>query len=118
MRALASLAVVAAAVVSAAVMRPSAPAMTPAGMRFELLRPGARSVALAGSFNRWSTASHPLTRMGSRGLWSVVVALPPGEHLFMYVVDEAEWVSPPLAEDYSDDGFGARNGIVLVQEVR
>jgi 1,4-alpha-glucan branching enzyme len=92
--------------------------MTPAGVRFELLRPGARSVALAGSFNRWSTASHPLTRVGSRGLWSVVVALPPGEHLFMYVVDEAEWVSPPLAEDYSDDGFGARNGIVLVQGVQ
>jgi 1,4-alpha-glucan branching enzyme len=97
-------------------MEPVAPAVTPAGVRFVLMRPEAKSVALAGSFNQWSASAHPLTR-GARGAWAVIVALPAGEHLFMYVVDGAQWISPPVAEDYVDDGFGARNAIVVVHEV-
>ena len=57
---------------------PAAPVATPAGVRFVLMQPGARSVALAGSFNQWSATSYPLVRDGSRGLWAVVVPLPPG----------------------------------------
>ena len=89
--------------------------MTPSGVRFVLMNREARSVALAGSFNQWSASSHPLAREGSRGVWTIVVPLPPGEHLFMYVVDGTQWISPPLAEDYVDDGFGAKNGVVVVQ---
>jgi 1,4-alpha-glucan branching enzyme len=92
---------------------PTPPVETPAGVRFVFEHGDARSVALAGSFNQWSISSHPMSRAGSS--WTAVVALPPGEHLFMYVVDGARWISPPLAEDYSDDGFGARNGIVVVR---
>ena len=94
---------------------PAAPVSTPAGVRFVLIHPAARSVALAGSFNQWSATSRPLAREGSRGLWTIVVPLPPGEHLFMYVVDGTQWISPPLAEDYVDDGFGAKNGVVVVR---
>lgn len=97
----------------AGTMRPAPPVGTPAGVRFVLMHPGARSVAVAGSFNRWSPSSHPLARQ--RGAWTGVVTLPPGEHLFMYVVDGAEWVSPPLADYYVDDGFGAKNGVVVVR---
>jgi 1,4-alpha-glucan branching enzyme len=89
--------------------------MTSSGVRFVLMQPDARSVALAGSFNQWSPTSRPLLREGPRGLWAVVVPLPPGEHLFMYVVDGAQWISPPLAEDYVDDGFGSKNGVVVVR---
>ena len=32
----------------------------------------------------------------------------------MSVVD-GKWVSPPFAEDYVDDGFGAKNGMVVVR---
>lgn len=107
-----------AAVVSvscAARIAPAPPVVTPAGVRFVLMHPEARSVALAGSFNQWSASSHPLAREGSRGVWTVVVALSPGEHLFMYLVNGTEWVSPPLAEDYVDDGFGSKNGVVVVR---
>jgi 1,4-alpha-glucan branching enzyme len=99
---------------SCATMVVAPPSVTPSGVRFAMVRPEARSVALAGSFNQWSTASHPLARQDSRGLWSTVVPLPPGEHLFMYVVDGTEWVSP-LADEYVDDGFGSKNGIVVVR---
>ena len=94
---------------------PAAPVVTPDGVRFVLMRSEARSVALAGNFNQWSASSHPLAREKSRGLWTIVVALSPGEHLFMYVVDGTEWISPPFAEDYVDDAFGARNGVVIVR---
>ena len=99
---------------SCASMAPAPPAITPQGVHFAMLRPEARSVALAGSFNQWSTSSHPLVRRNQRGLWTAIVPLPPGEHLFMYVVDGAEWVSP-LADEYADDGFGAKNGVVIVR---
>ena len=46
---------------------------------------------------------------------TIIVPLPPGEHAFMYVVDGAQWMSPPLASDYVDDGFGAKNGVVVVK---
>jgi 1,4-alpha-glucan branching enzyme len=99
----------------AARMAPAAPVVTPAGVRFVMMRSEANSVALAGSFNRWSPSSHPLAREASRGLWTIVVALAPGEHVFMYVVDGTQWISPPLAEDYVDDGFGEKNGVVVVR---
>ena len=99
----------------AVTIAPSAPVVTSGGVRFVLMRSEAKSVALAGSFNRWSRSSHPLVRGKPGGLWTIVVPLPPGEHVFMYVVDGTEWVSPPLAEDYVDDGFGAKNGVVVVR---
>jgi 1,4-alpha-glucan branching enzyme len=94
---------------------PRPPAVTPTGVRFVLAWPDAGSVAVAGSFNQWSPASHPLSQDRSQGTWTLVVPLPPGEHLFMYVVDGTKWITPPLAEDYVDDGFRARNGIVVVR---
>jgi 1,4-alpha-glucan branching enzyme len=99
----------------AAKARPSVPTMTAAGVRFAVQNPEARSIVLAGSFNEWSIGSHPLTQMNARGLWTIVVALPPGEHTFMYVVNGTDWVTP-LAEEYADDGFGAKNGIVIVRQ--
>ena len=94
---------------------PVVPASTGAGVRFELDRADATSVTLAGSFNQWSASSHPLVRQKQSGRWVIVVPLPPGEHTFMYLVHGSEWVSPPKAEDYADDGFGAKNGIVVVR---
>lgn len=100
----------------AARLTPSAPVVTPRGVRFLVAaRPSASGVAVAGSFNGWSTASHPMALTAADGLWEVVVSLPPGEHLFMFVVDGTEWVSPPQAEAYADDGFGSRNGVVVIR---
>ena len=89
------------------------PLVTRDGVRFSLEQPAAQAVAVAGTFNGWSRSAHPMTRDGARGRWTVVVSLPPGEHLFMYVVDGA-WVAPPQAADFVDDGFGSRNGVVVV----
>ena len=57
---------------------------------FRLRRPEAASVAVAGEFNGWSVSSHPMRRVGD--LWTTRIVLPPGEYLFMYVVDGSSWV--------------------------
>ena len=93
-----------------------APLVTPAGVRFSLVRAEVNSVALAGTFNQWSISSHPLVREGTTDVWTLVVPLPPGEHLFMYVVDGTQWITPPQADDFVDDGFGSRNGVVIVPQ--
>jgi hypothetical protein len=56
-----------------------------------------------------------MAREGTSRWWTRVVPLPPGEHLFMYVVDGVRWVTPPLADDFVDDGFGAKNGVIVVR---
>jgi 1,4-alpha-glucan branching enzyme len=94
----------------------TAPTVTREGVQFVTLQPDAQRVSVAGSFNQWSALSHPLERRSTAGIWTGVIPLPPGEHLFMYVVDDARWISPAAADDYADDGFGARNGIVIVRE--
>jgi len=98
--------------------RPSlAPQVTSAGVRFSLVHANAKNVALAASFNQWSAVSHPLSRVLTSAIWEVVVPLPPGEHLFMFVIDGTQWVTPPLADDFVDDGFGAKNGVVVVPPI-
>ncbi len=92
-----------------------APAPVSGGVLFAVEAASAKTVALAGSFNQWSPSAHPLRRQGSGAVWSGVVPLAPGEHQFMYVIDGTRWMSPPLAEDYVDDGFGTKNGLVVVK---
>src|SRR5574339_59959 len=78
------------------------PLVTRDGVRFSLEQPAAHAVAVAGTFNGWSRTAHPMTRDGSRGRWTAVVSLPPGEHLFMYVVG-GTGVAPPQAAGFVED---------------
>jgi hypothetical protein len=82
-------------------------------VRFELVAPEARSVAVAGSFNGWRTDALPMVR-GAAGIWSVTVALPIGEHRYEFVVDQTRWVPDPTAHAQVDDGFGGRNSVIVV----
>jgi len=113
--AVASVLMTATSAACASAIAPAAPVVTRTGVRFVFERTDARSVSLAGSFNQWSASSHPLLRQDGRGVWAIVVPLARGEHTFMYVVNGTEWVSPPQAEDYIDDGLGAKNGVVVVR---
>jgi hypothetical protein len=63
------------------------------GIRFTYADPNAGSVLWAGEFNDWSTSAHPMT-LGEGGVWSVVIPLPPGRHLYKFVAD-GQWVADP-----------------------
>ncbi|MDH5429352.1 MAG: isoamylase early set domain-containing protein [Nitrospirota bacterium] len=94
---------------------PVVPQQMEDGVEFSLVLPNVQSVAVVGDFNDWSHTADLLGREdGDR--WSGVVPLASGEHVFMFVVNGEQWVVPPMAEDYVDDGFGQKNGVVVVRE--
>jgi Glycogen recognition site of AMP-activated protein kinase len=82
-------------------------------VRFVLFAPGARHVAVAGTFNQWDQSAAPLVRAGVAGVWTTTLALPVGQHQYAFVVDGERWVVDPAAPAI-DDGFGRRNSLVSV----
>jgi len=94
---------------------PASAVVLPAGVRFQLAAADARQVAVAGTFNGWSTSTHPLRLDGTSGLWVATLSLPPGAHQYVYVIDGSRWIRPPLAEAYVADGFGSESGLVIVR---
>ena len=84
------------------------------GVEFSLMLPNVQSVAVVGDFNDWSHTADLLARE-DEDRWSRVVPLSAGEYVFMFVVNGDQWVVPPMAEDYVEDGFGQKNGVVVVR---
>ncbi|HYL54171.1 MAG TPA: isoamylase early set domain-containing protein, partial [Gemmatimonadales bacterium] len=82
-------------------------------VRFVLYAPGARRVAVAGTFNQWDQSAAPLVPAGTSGVWTTTLALPVGQHQYAFVVDGERWVVDPAAPSV-DDGFGRRNSLVSV----
>jgi hypothetical protein len=74
-------------------------------VQFRLDAPGAANVALAGSFTGWETRIELVE--SAPGLWTARVAVPPGVHDYLFVVD-GEWTSDPAAPEVPD-GFGGSN---------
>ncbi len=62
---------------------------------FELDRPGATSVQLAGEFTGWQSGALPMQDDGS-GRFTLDVALRPGEHEYKFIVD-GTWIADPNA---------------------
>jgi hypothetical protein len=81
-------------------------------VRFELAAPKASRVALVGSFNEWNPVATPLTRDAS-GRWVVALHLPPGRHVYAFVVD-GDVTADPDAPRAADDDFGSPNSVILV----
>jgi Glycogen recognition site of AMP-activated protein kinase len=80
--------------------------------------PGARSVAVVGSFNDWRAGSIPLEDMDHDGVWSASIVLPAGTHEYMFVVDGERWVADPLAGRYVEDDFGRENSLLIVRPAK
>jgi len=85
-------------------------------VQFLISAPEARTVALAGDFNEWDP-SIQLDDPDGDGLWSARVALEPGVHEYMFVIDGSEWRPDPNAISYTDDGFGQRNSVLAVTPI-
>lgn len=83
-------------------------------VRFELAAPDADRVALAGSFNAWNDSATPFLRNPASGVWTVTVALPPGEHQYLFVVDGNRWIPDPAAHAQVQDEFGQTNSVLVV----
>lgn len=82
-------------------------------VRFTLAAPNATHVAIVGSFNEWNPVATPLIRDQATGTWVVSLRLPPGRHVYAFVVD-GNVKADPAAPRAADDDFGSSNSVVLV----
>jgi hypothetical protein len=85
-------------------------------VQFVFANSAAKTVTVAGDFNGWDVVATALMDTDGDGVWTGRVALRPGLHKYMFVVDGEEWVTDPQADTYVDDGFGMRNAIVTVAQ--
>ena len=85
-------------------------------VQFVFANPAAKTVTVAGDFNAWDVAVTPLRDTDGDGVWTGRVALRPGLHKYMFVVDGETWVTDPQADTYVDDGFGMRNAVLTVAQ--
>jgi 1,4-alpha-glucan branching enzyme len=80
---------------------------------FYLNLPGAKSAAVAGSFNGWDLSRTPLSKDPSGG-WKATVWLPPGRYEYRFVIDGAQWFSDPHSKEVVPNNFGSTNSVVVV----
>jgi 1,4-alpha-glucan branching enzyme len=101
---------------STTVARPVAPSVSEKSERgpekpldFRADFPGAKTVALAGSFNYWDPTRNPMQR-DAKG-WKTTVWLPPGRYEYKFVVD-GQWCDDPKARECAPNPFGGTNGVL------
>lgn len=101
-------------------VKPAAPAPvqpkpTPAPkVHLELVKPEAKSVAVAGSFNEWKPERTPLVPLGN-GQWKGDLDVKPGRHEYLFVVD-GQWLPDPNAKESVANPFGGKNSVLIVSE--
>lgn len=91
-------------------LQPGETAQNAVTVRLTFISPQARSVAVAGDFNKWRTDA--MQRVD--GMWTIELKLKPGVYAYSYIVDDTTWVADPGAGSYQDDGFGSRNAVMRV----
>ncbi len=99
-------------------VRPAAVATAPDTVhlvRFVLVNPDAKQVALAGDFNGWQ--SEALTPAASGGVWSVALPLTSGRYEYAFVVDGERWVADPALPAARDE-FGGEHSVLHVGSQR
>jgi 1,4-alpha-glucan branching enzyme len=79
-----------------------------------LVKPDAKSVCVAGSFNEWNPARTPLTRV-SDGTWIGELSGISGRHEYLFVVD-GQWVPDPNAQESVQNPFGGRNSVLVISQ--
>jgi hypothetical protein len=92
---------------------PAAARSPPSSVRFALVAPGASRVSLVGDFNRWDASATPMRQLGDGRLWIVEVPLPPGRHVYAFVVD-GDVTPDPSAPRAGEEDFGVPSSVVLV----
>ncbi len=81
---------------------------------FELVKPEAKSVYVAGSFNDWKPEKAPMMPVGN-GRWVGDLSVKPGRYEYLFVVD-GQWIPDPNAKESVQNPFGGRNSILGVSD--
>ena len=81
-------------------------------IEFFLEMPGAKAVAIAGSFNGWDQKRSPMRKDGDGG-WRTSLSLGPGRYEYRFVAD-GRWLSDPKAKESVANGYGDTNSVLMV----
>lgn len=84
----------------------------PAHLSLELIKPGAKHVYVAGSFNEWKPEQAPLVEQGN-GRWVGDITVKPGRYEYLFVVD-GQWLPDPNARESVQNPYGGRNSVITV----
>jgi hypothetical protein len=84
----------------------------PPTISLELVKPGAKQVAVAGDFNDWKPERTPLSPIGN-GRWVGDLNVKPGRHEYLFVVD-GQWVPDPNARENVQNPYGGKNSVLIV----
>ncbi len=82
------------------------------GVVVELIKPDAKRVFVAGSFNNWQPEQTPLVADGN-GRWTRDLKVAPGRYEYLFVVD-GQWLPDPNAKQSVQNPFGGRNSVLTV----
>jgi len=85
-------------------------------VRFVLVNPDAKRVALVGNFNQWQKNATLLHATGTAGVWTVDVPLRNGRHEYAFIVSDQDgehWIADPFADQVRDD-FGTESSVISV----
>ncbi|MCK4413773.1 MAG: isoamylase early set domain-containing protein [Candidatus Eisenbacteria sp.] len=85
-------------------------------MPFVFVDESATEVSLVGDFNDWDPTATLMVRQGADGIWVVVVPLPPGRHVYSFVVDGKTWLPADGAPRVPADEFGTPGSVILVDD--
>lgn len=111
-------------------MRPEAPAVRPVnaaarrllgvretnqGVLFVQPANSGSTIAVAGTFNDWSTTSHQMNRNDEYGVFELCLPLPAGKHYYRLVIDGV-WTADPYNNFCEVNQFGEANSVVSVSE--
>lgn len=77
---------------------------------FRLVKPEAKAVFVAGSFNNWSSSASPMVRRED-GVWEHRTRLMPGEVLYKFVADNG-WIFDPGNPNRETDKGGNSNSVL------
>lgn len=85
----------------------------PTPVAFTFRHPGHGSVTVAGDFNDWNTASHPMVYDVARDTWTLTIELAPGRYEYKFYVDGVQWWNDVQAPKVSNI-WGSENSYVDV----
>jgi 1,4-alpha-glucan branching enzyme len=81
-------------------------------VNLSLMKPDAKKVCVAGSFNEWKPDRTPLKPAGN-GRWIGDLTIDPGKYEYLFVVD-GQWLPDPNAKESVQNPFGGRNSVLVV----
>jgi len=90
------------------------PESMPVPTAFTFENATASRVSLVGDFNKWNPGATHLVRQPGTGVWSVIVSVPPGRHVYAFMIDDTVFTLDPRAPKTRDPALGVDASVVMV----